>query len=316
MSLNEWDTNSIYEVFLSEARIVEGADLTIIRHDIPNQIVIGYARDGSVFLGCKQVGKIAGFSTSRATLKTMQEIENEMLGSIEPAFILTFSVLSEEELLAISTVFSGIYELNLNHSGTSKATEAAQGFEDYFNNFAKMKLSRSTEIGLFGELIFISLATNKELIISGWQTVYNSTYDFSANGSRLEVKTSTRPTRQHWLRDSQTIDSSQKDLFYVSIYAPEDPSGITINDLVEKISATLTPIQKDMLGRKLKSFDLEKCALRFDYSEAINSLRFFAANEVPIPLSEHNSIVALRWKCDFTRIKMAENIDPWKELLD
>ena len=97
MQVNNWTADSIYQLYKSKTQIMVNTDLTILQHDIDNEIVIGYTKNGFVFLGCAQIGEIPGFKGNRARLDALQEIDSSELGLIKPAFVLSFLVNTENK---------------------------------------------------------------------------------------------------------------------------------------------------------------------------------------------------------------------------
>lgn len=302
MHANNWDATSIYTI-LDSPRIHDFAsDVTVLKIDDALKVVIGYGDDGSVFFGCPQIGQIEGFIKGRARLDVSQSIDLKVRGLVEPALALSFLVNSEEELRAISTIFSGLYDLNKNSHGTDKATLAAQGFEKYFAELPKIGLTSEMEIGLFGELSILATSTKKEELVRGWHASPDSTYDFSYNGNLLEVKTSTRPTRLVWLRGSQTLRAAEPGLTYLSIYAPPDEAGMNLQDLSELIRQSLEPSVRIIFEEKIAFYDLANCKKRFDFQRASKSFRFIASSDIPIPSAEDPRILEIRWKCSFENL--------------
>lgn len=308
MREHEWSALDIFSALSKPRTHNFGTDVTILKIDEKNMVVIGYKDDGSVFFGCPQIGDIAGFKKGRATLEIKQTIDLNKRGLIEPAFALSFLINSEDELRAISTIFAGLYDLNIGNFGSSKATEAAQGFEKYFADLPKIGLTKELEIGLFGELCLIATSSKKDELIRGWHTSPNSTFDFSFAGKRLEVKTSTRPTRLVWLRSSQTIKNADSDLTYLSIYAPLDDAGINIFELVKQIRNEVSTTHRSLFDDKLSFYDIENSQLRFDYEAASSGFRFISSAEVPYPPIDDSRIIELRWKCSF--LTLSNDVDP------
>lgn len=312
---NSWDANGIFRI-LSESIIQEkDSDLTVYQFDEKNQIIIGRKIDGSIFLGCPQIGDINGFSTPRANLEVFQTIELKNRGKIEPALVLSFHSFSEDELKSVSTIFAGIYDLNKNSFGEDEATKAAQGFKDFFSKIPKVTMTREEEIGLFGELIAIFSSTKKDYMIRGWHSTPNSTYDFSLEGNRLEVKTSSRPTRHVWLRAGQTIESTVNELTYLSIYAIEDNSGITLGELVNEIINSVDPDARQDLMDKVSFYEIEKCKLKFDLKGTIRSFKFISGSDVPILSNMDSRILDFTWKCSFDSLPNLEIPNTWSTIM-
>lgn len=298
----DWDATSIYTI-LDSPRVHDfGSDITVLKIDDNLKVVIGYSDDGSVFFGCPQVGQIQGFKKGRARLEVSQSIDFKDRGVVEPALALSFLVNSEEELRAISTIFSGLYDLNKNAKGTEKATLAAQGFEKYFADLPRIGLTSELEIGLFGELSILAASTKKEELVRGWHSSPDATYDFSFNSNRLEVKTSTRPTRLVWLRASQTLRDVDPGLTYLSVYAPFDDAGMNLPDVAAQVRESLAPSMRILFDGKLACYDITDSKKRFDFRRAVDSFRFISGCDVPIPNADDPRIMEIRWKCSFENL--------------
>jgi len=311
MLASDWDATSIYTI-LGSPRVHDfRSDVTVLKIDENLSVVIGYSHDGSVFFGCPQVTQIQGFSKGRAKLEVSQSIDLKNRGIVEPALALSFLVNSEEELFAISTIFSGLYDLNKNAKGTEKATLAAQGFEKYFADLPRIGLTREIEIGLFGELSILAASTKKEELVRGWHSAPDATYDFSFDGSRLEVKTSTRPTRLVWLRGSQTLKDTDPGLTYLSVYAPLDDAGMSLQDISTQIRGSLAPSLATLFDEKLAFYDISSCKLRFDFQSAAESFRFISSSDIPIPKTEDSRILEIRWKCSFENLPTNGDSTSW-----
>jgi hypothetical protein len=311
MTKNDWDASNIFSILDTPQQYYFGSDVTVLKIDDALKVVLGYREDGSVFFGCPQIGRIDGFKKGRARLDVMQTIDLQEKGVIEPALALSFLVNSEEELWAISTIFSGLYDLNKNNFATEEATLAAQGFQEYFADLPKLGLTSELEIGLFGELSIIATSKKKEKLIRGWHASPDSTYDFAFNSERLEVKTSTRPTRMTWLRSSQTIKNADPYLTYLSIYAPLDDAGLTLKELANEVRELLSPTLGSIFDEKLAFYEIDLCNRRFDFKTASQSFRFVSATDVPYPISDDPNILETRWKCSFEKLPITGEPSIW-----
>lgn len=309
--MGDWDTSFIYSVLETPRNHDFGADVTVLKIDADLKVVLGYTEDGSVFFGCPQIGEAAGFVKGRARLDVSQTIELKDGSLIEPAIALRFLVNSEEELKSVSTIFSGLYDLNKNSAGTENATQAAQGFENYFSRLPRIGMTDEVEIGLFGEILIIEASSKKQEMIKGWHSTPNSTYDFSSNGARLEVKTSTRPTRLVWLRNTQTGAGIDPHLTYLSVYAPVDHAGISLKELVSRLKNSLDDSLKGLLDEKLSYYDLENCEKRFDLETALETLHFVSSDDVPAPSMVDTRILEFRWKCSFASLPDSGDSSVW-----
>jgi hypothetical protein len=78
MTSSGWEAGDIYETLSIEHKLID-SDLTVIKHDSKNNVVLGYTKEGLVFLSCKQYGQVSGFSSGRAKLEIMQDINEAKL---------------------------------------------------------------------------------------------------------------------------------------------------------------------------------------------------------------------------------------------
>lgn len=308
---SNWDAGAIYTI-LDAPRVHDfRSDITVLKIDDQLNVVIGYSQDGSVFFGCPQFGEIKGFKKGRAKLEVEQSIDLDKRGVVEPALALSFFVNSEEELRAISTIFSGLYDLNKNSSGTETATLAAQGFEGYFSELPRIGLTSEVEVGLFGELSLIAASSKKENLVHGWHSSPNATYDYSFNGNRLEVKTGTRPSRLVWLRGSQTMRDADPYLTYLSVYSPIDEAGMNVRELAEQIRAQLPTSLITVFDEKLGFYDLANCKKRFDIRSTIESFKFVSSSDIPTINVEDPRILEIQWKCSFDNLPSGGDSASW-----
>ncbi|HLT37602.1 MAG TPA: PD-(D/E)XK motif protein, partial [Enhygromyxa sp.] len=61
----------------------------------------------------------------------------------------------------------------------------------------KSKLTEASELGLWGELLLISLASNRDAMIAVWRGPFDETIDFLGGGVALECKTSPQRLKHH-----------------------------------------------------------------------------------------------------------------------
>jgi hypothetical protein len=127
----------------------------------------------------------------------------------------------------------------------------------------------------------------------------------------LEVKTSTRPTRLVWLRNTQSAADIDPHLTYVSVYAPVDHSGTSLNELVSRLRISLSNSYKEILTEKLAYYDLENCEKRFDLETGLKTLRFVSSEDVPAPSLEDDRILEYRWKCSFLSLPDSGDRSAW-----
>ena len=286
-------------------------EISILKLDLETKTVIGKDKDGYLVFGAPQYSEFEGYEFDRAKLESNKSIFVSNGVSIQPVFTLRFLTNSADETAAIATIFVGLQNQIVESGNSISAQEAALGLESYFSGLGKLQLSRQVQIGLFGELAFIYSSTKKAEMINAWHSSPRSTYDFGIAQGRLEVKTSTAPTRLHWLRNTQSVDLDSEKLTYLSLYAPEVGDGLTLHELVTQLKIELEQQEISVLMNKLALYEIEKADLRFDLNSAISSFKFVRSSEVPRVSSEEAAVVQIAWRCDFARLPGERRHDFW-----
>jgi len=110
------------------------------------------------------------------------------------------------------------------------------------------KPSPETELGLWGELWFISQARDTTRLMEGWRGPDRDATDFFFGGTSVEIKAS-RNRRQHHVSQSQVESpAGAHAAWLLSVWVKQDPDGETCQDLVTRIRER-TGHQGDALKR-------------------------------------------------------------------
>lgn len=154
---------------------------------------------------------------------------------------------------------------------------------------------RGTVIGIWGELFVIANSVDPGAMVDAWHSAEDQLFDFAAPGSRLEVKTTTRPNRVHVFNLRQLMTRAGQNGRVVSVMTTETDNGTSVSDLVEMIESRLSSdFDRQMklheqaaaiLGGDWASY----CNRRFDLQEAKHSLVVLDpidVPQVPSPASE------------------------------
>lgn len=184
---------------------------------------------------------------------------------------------------------------NMVVTDISRAGDLAQDFIDLFK--PGKNLSDDELIGLFGELVLISMSTDKEKSLELWHEASEGRYDFTSGNSRLEVKTTLGELRKHHFSSSQLPAKSGVKLRVASILTETVQDGTSVIDLWQTI---LPSIRKPKLIEKLNGLVLKtilkdydkSMSLGFDYDAAIRSVLYFAGESVPAPILTEGVLTA------------------------
>ena len=141
--------------------------------------------------------------------------------------------------------------------------------------------------GLWGELFFIDQSRYPEKIILGWHSIPEERFDFSFYKLHVEVKSSASESRTHHFSSNQLEPIKDREIIIASILVNINVAGLSIIDLLKKISNKLDnfPKQKEKLHLLVYStlgVDVERVnEIRFNYELAKESLKFYKSEDIP-----------------------------------
>lgn len=141
--------------------------------------------------------------------------------------------------------------------------------------------------GLWSELFLIEQSNSPEKVILGWHSIPEEKFDFSFDKLRIEVKSSITESRIHHFSLDQLNPISDTEIIIASILVNTSVAGLSIIDLMKKISHKLVsyPKQKEKLHLLVYStlgVDVERVnEIKFHYELAKESLRFYKSENVP-----------------------------------
>lgn len=161
--------------------------------------------------------------------------------------------------------------------------------------------------GLWAELLLIAESQDPAVLVETWHGVPRAVHDFAKDNQRIEVKCTTGDTRAHHfsLTQLQTLDSLQ--VMVASVMLSRDNEGTTIVDLLEELRHVLKE-QPALLLRLYQVVALtlgerfeELATEAFDRAEAVHSLAFYGAEDIPSVSSElPPGVSRVRFQADLT----------------
>jgi hypothetical protein len=146
------------------------------------------------------------------------------------------------ESLADRSVFFSVCETIANLTGHSPdEVSLHQAIARLVALFRKLLLPPSrTNIGLFGEMIFILASKDASKAIYAWRNDEYDRYDFSTQNIMIEVKTTSHSQRVHEFSYEQCDIQGGANGFAVSIIVERASGGINVHQLQNKIEERLT----------------------------------------------------------------------------
>ena len=176
-----------------------------------------------------------------------------------------------------------LIELLGEKPSSQQVNKVVKGMREIFINF--IRPSTKSEIGLWGELLVISMAENKQNAIDSWHLNPSDTFDFNDGNYRLEVKTTIQNQRIHTFSLNQVLKSLESNSLICSIITSKIELGKDIYDLTEMISENLNQEYRKKLIEKILASagdKFEQFKNRFDYINACRNIAFYFADEIPI----------------------------------
>jgi hypothetical protein len=177
---------------------------------------------------------------SVAITNTLQHVRLETV-AVAGDTQLQVSITGHNLLLDGHTMLCAIADrIQLEHSAAPAAVaETLQQWRSVLA--ARSRLSQDAEVGLFGELLVLqALAAVKPqpVALSSWRGSANEEHDFGLSELDLEVKTTTREERVHWIGSlGQLKPTGSRPLFVLSLQITRGgDSGLTLADLVAAVS--------------------------------------------------------------------------------
>ena len=147
--------------------------------------------------------------------------------------------------------------------------------------------SRESVIGIIGELLVISCASNPIAAAQAWRADPDERYDFAHGNLRLEVKSSSNRRRVHEFSLEQTDVPAGCKGVVASVFVEKSSGGFTLQDLLQLLGTVLMAspsallrVQQTLawtLGSELPS----ALPFAFDYNLAISQLSLFDLDLVP-----------------------------------
>lgn len=144
---------------------------------------------------------------------------------------------------------------------------------------------RGSVVGVWGELLTAVMSSDPVAMVDAWHAQVDDRFDFAAEGSRLEIKTTTRVNRVHRFNLPQLLLVDGAEQHVVSVMTTEAQPGTSVGDLVDELSALVPVPQQLKLLEQVATIlgpDWPQTAGRtFDRDSGLAGLAIFEAAIVP-----------------------------------
>lgn len=168
--------------------------------------------------------------------------------------------------------------------------------------------ARGSVLGLWGELLVLCSASDAECMLDSWHAALDAKFDFSTNGSRLEVKTTTSLERKHIFSLEQVEPVLGTWVAVASIMTTETQSGTSVQSLVRRAEELFAgdarrqmrihEIVAETLGEEWARFVDRK----FDEDQARTSLLVFAAGAIPRAVADSPDVSGVSFTANCSNV--------------
>ncbi len=210
---------------------------------------------------------------------------------------------------AVAGIFSGLLEINRQYGTAGNAIWSLKKlFEE---GLLAPNLTGVT--GLIGELLVILAAPSKEKMVEVWHSNADDTYDFSWLNSRIEVKSTKTPVREHNFSSFQVPGPNGIVLQVASVKLITSEIGKNLGDIVSDVTAGLpNDLVEKVLNQCNKVLNVPAFTVTEPVVDVVSSLaniEFFAAEDIPLPLASQG-VLEMHWKSSLEDVSPVTAIYP------
>lgn len=166
------------------------------------------------------------------------------------ADLLTFECENEDDIELVAALVAAFVN-EASYRATEKYSdiliEIAERLQEVRNT------ARGSEVGFWGELFVMLASSDPAKLLGCWGTGSRQSFDFIDSEDALEVKTATGTVPVHSFSLSQLKNSEALRVVVASVRVIEDPQGVTIEDLVDRLSSDIS-LSSELRAKLLMRF--------------------------------------------------------------
>ena len=285
---------------------VAAASVPALPEDISLPVIssaarIGVGRDGSgsfVLVGPGQASALV-LEGKHYRFEPWTDLIDRKSGSpLRDVCVLRFKHDSPDDSVtnAVVAVFAGLVE-----TAASAPTSLGRTIGEMTHLFEmglRASASPETELGLAGELLVILEAVHPVALAHCWHKDFHAQFDFSTQGERLEVKTTSGPERIHWFSSGQLAPIPGVCTSFVSIVMPRVEVGSTVASLFERTQTMPSDVRahiRSVILDAAKAPPELLTSVVFDAAAGRASLLHVSPSAIPSPVRA-DGVGRMRWE--------------------
>ena len=163
----------------------------------------------------------------------------------------------------------------------------SRGMRRLIRLFDATKPPRGSVLGLWGELLVLSVCSDPVRLTQAWHADVDARFDFAEDGSRLEVKTTAKGERVHQFSLPQLLPVEGAVVHVASLITTASSNGTSIGELMARLEArlgahpSLQVVVHEQVADVLGPQWFRHCETRFDATQATATLAVLRAEDVP-----------------------------------
>lgn len=294
-----FDFREVHAALEAGSSADDAADISLPLLDAALRVGVG--RDGSgafVFVGPGQATESSHGGDNYAFDPWLVLVDQASGLTLRDVCLLRFHPRSDTApvLDAVAAVFVGLAETAAIMPSSLGRTIA--GMRTLFEGGLRSSVPWETELGLAGELLVILSSPNASALADRWHAAFDAQFDFSAQGERLEVKTTSGTDRMHWFSSGQVDPIPGVCTSFVSVILPPVEVGSTVASLFAS-ETSLSPVARAKVRSVIVATAHEPpellTSIVFDETAGRSSLRHIAASAIPAPIPVPG-VAKIRWQ--------------------
>lgn len=173
------------------------------------------------------------------------------------------------------------------------------------------KRARGTPQGIWAETFLVAHSRVPDYLVQAWHSDPHDLHDFSGDGYRLEVKSTSRRLREHDFSLEQ-LERAPEKTHVASVMVTPDDRGDSVFDLLQRLSERVAQpelrrraevVVAEALGEDWR----EARDLRFDAGSARASFALFRALDIPrVPQPLPPTVRDVRFRADLSAVSPCE----------
>ena len=208
---------------------------------------------------------------------------------------------------ALQEAFVSIGEIVLSRLSSASEAKVAAILEELVELLERPgEPSREGAVGLFAELLVLSLARDPRVAVRAWRVGISDRYDLVLGRGRIEVKASGTRERRHRFSLEQCVPDPGTHAFVASTLVLEGSGGTGVRDLAARVQA-IVRAETD-LTMKIQRALLAVMGLprpgepTFDEAHAVAKLRWYDVCDVPAVRTAPPGVDQVRFRTDLANI--------------